>query len=111
MPYRLDRAYGARLGVLRRDDPHGAVRWFDIEPCYVFHPSTPTTTARTITIDVVRYPELWATPGDMPTASLWRWTIDLGRRRGHRAPARRPALRVPSGRRPTHRPAGATGRG
>ena len=37
MPYRFDRSYGARLGVLRRDDPHGAVRWFDIETCYVFH--------------------------------------------------------------------------
>ena len=37
MPYRWDAAYGARLGVLRRDDPHGDVRWFEIEPCYVFH--------------------------------------------------------------------------
>jgi carotenoid cleavage dioxygenase-like enzyme len=25
------------LGVLRRDDPHGMVRWFLIEPCFVMH--------------------------------------------------------------------------
>ena len=25
------------LGVLRRDDPYGPVRWFDIDPCFVFH--------------------------------------------------------------------------
>ncbi|WP_110917390.1 carotenoid oxygenase family protein, partial [Mycolicibacterium holsaticum] len=37
MPYRWDDNYGARFGVLRRDDPHGEVRWFDIDPCYVFH--------------------------------------------------------------------------
>ena len=37
MPYRWDDSYGARLGVLRRDDPYGEVRWFEIDPCYVFH--------------------------------------------------------------------------
>ena len=37
MPYRWDDNYGARLGVLRRDDPFGEIRWFDIDPCYVFH--------------------------------------------------------------------------
>ena len=37
MPYRWDDDYGARFGLLRRDDPFGEVRWFDIEPCYVFH--------------------------------------------------------------------------
>ena len=30
-------AIGARLGVLRRDDPYGGVRWFDVDPCFVFH--------------------------------------------------------------------------
>ena len=37
MPFRWDDNYGARLGVLRRDDPFGEIRWFDIDPCYVFH--------------------------------------------------------------------------
>jgi hypothetical protein len=37
MPYTWTPEYGARLGVLRRDDPYGPVRWFDIDLCYVFH--------------------------------------------------------------------------
>ena len=32
LPYRWDAGYGARLGVLRRDDPYGEVRWFDDRP-------------------------------------------------------------------------------
>src|SRR5699024_7058457 len=32
-PYRWEDSYGARLGVLRRDDPFGEVRWFDVDPC------------------------------------------------------------------------------
>ena len=82
MPYRWDDDYGARLGVLRRDDPHGEIRWFAIDPCYVFH----TLNAHEVTgpggqqivLHVCRYPRLWsadATFGDKPT--LWRWTIDL----------------------------------
>lgn len=74
MPYRWDESYGARLGVLRRDDPHGEVRWFDIDPCYVFHPVNAHDDGTTITIDVVRHPRLWG--GDGP-AVLWRWSIDL----------------------------------
>ena len=31
MPYRCDDNYGARLGVLRRDDPFGEIRSFDID--------------------------------------------------------------------------------
>ena len=77
MPYRFDPAYGARLGVLRRDDPRGPVRWFDIDPCYVFHPVNAHDDGTTITVDVIRYPELWTTPGSVPTANLWRWMIDL----------------------------------
>ena len=45
MPYRWDDDYGARLGVLRRDDPVGQVRWFDIDPCYVFHVANAYDTA------------------------------------------------------------------
>ncbi len=37
LPYRWDDNYGARLGLLRRDDPYGSVRWFDIDSCFVFH--------------------------------------------------------------------------
>jgi carotenoid cleavage dioxygenase-like enzyme len=78
MPYRWDDGYGARLGVLRRDDPFGAVRWFDIDPCYVFHVANAYDDGNSIVLQAVRYPEMWrGTSGFQTDGVLWRWTIDL----------------------------------
>lgn len=63
MPYRWDDDYGARFGVLRRDDPHGEVRWFDVDPCYVFHVANAYDNAGSIVVQAVRYPELWRDTG------------------------------------------------
>jgi carotenoid cleavage dioxygenase-like enzyme len=79
MPYRWDDNYGARLGVLRRDDPFGAIRWFDIDPCYVFHVANAYDVGNSIVLQAVRYPELWRDSGDFGVDGvMWRWTIDLG---------------------------------
>ena len=78
MPYRWDDAYGARLGVLRRDDPFGEVRWFEIDPCYVFHVANAHDTANGLVVQAVRYPELWRNAGGFDAEGyLWSWTIDL----------------------------------
>jgi len=78
MPYRWDDNYGARLGVLRRDDPDGEVRWFDIDPCYVFHVANAYDAGGSIVLQAVRYPELWRENGGFDVDGvLWSWTIDL----------------------------------
>ncbi len=78
IPYRWDDTYGARLAVLRRDDPHGALRWFDIEPCYVFHVVNAYDDGDRIVLHGVRYPEMWRSgSGFGVDAVLWNWTIDL----------------------------------
>jgi carotenoid cleavage dioxygenase-like enzyme len=78
MPYRWDDTYGARLGVLRRDDPFGEVRWFEIDPCYVFHVANAHDTTDGIALQAVRYPELWRDSGGFDAEGvLWEWTIDL----------------------------------
>jgi carotenoid cleavage dioxygenase len=80
MPYRWDDGYGARLGVLRRDDPYGEVRWLDIDPCYVFHPLNAHDDGDRIVVYVMRYAELWRggprSGGVQEKATLWRWTLD-----------------------------------
>jgi carotenoid cleavage dioxygenase len=77
LPYRWDPSYGARLGVLRRDDPLGDVRWFEVEPCYVFHPFNAHDDGTTITVDVSRYAE---PDRDVARPAFpWRWELDLGR--------------------------------
>ncbi|MEV4826360.1 carotenoid oxygenase family protein [Micromonospora sp. NPDC049274] len=79
-PYRWNPAYPARVGVLRRDDPHGAVHWFEVEPCYVFHVACAYDDGNDIVLYVVRYPYLWRSGSGeaYPESNLWRWTIDLG---------------------------------
>jgi len=78
LPYRWDDSYGARLGVLRRDDPYGPVRWLDVDPCYVFHIANAYDSGNSIVLEVVRYPEMWRNSSEFEVdAALWRWTIDL----------------------------------
>lgn len=80
MPYRWDDSYGARLGVLRRDDPFGEIRWFEVDPCYVFHVANAheTSDGKAIVLQAVRYAELWRDNGGFDAnAVMWSWTIDL----------------------------------
>jgi len=77
MPFAWSDGYGARLGVMRRDDPKAPVRWIEIEPCYVFHVMNAYDDGQTIVVDVVRYPELWRDDNrSFERATLHRWTID-----------------------------------
>ncbi len=84
MPYAWDPKYPARIGVMPRDGGNADVRWFDIEPCYVYHPlnaySEVVDGAEILVLDVVRYSRMFDRdrrgPGDSrPT--LDRWTINL----------------------------------
>jgi carotenoid cleavage dioxygenase len=79
-PYRWSDRYGARLGVVSRNDPSAPVRWLEVEPCYVFHVLNAYEDDGRIVIDVVRYRELWrkTSEGFGPT-SLHRWTLDPAR--------------------------------
>jgi carotenoid cleavage dioxygenase-like enzyme len=82
LPYRWDDHYGARLGVLRRDDPYGPVRWLDVDPCYVFHVANAydvrSAGGNSIVLEVVRYPEMWRDSSEFGIdAALWRWKLDL----------------------------------
>jgi carotenoid cleavage dioxygenase len=82
LPYRWDDNYRARLGVLRRNDPYGPIRWLDIDPCYVFHIANAydvtTPGENSIVLEVVRYPEMWRANSEFGIdAALWRWKLDL----------------------------------
>jgi carotenoid cleavage dioxygenase len=80
-PYRWDDSYPARVGVFRRDGDGSDVRWFDVEPCYVFHPLNAYEDADSIVLDVVRHRRMFdaVTVGpDEGPPTLERWTVDLG---------------------------------
>ena len=84
MPYAWDPSYPARIGVMPREGGNRDVRWFDIEPCYVYHPlnaySEDRDGAEVLVLDVVSYPRMFDRdrrgPGDS-RPSLQRWTLNL----------------------------------
>lgn len=55
---RWEPSRGARIGVVLRDDPAAPVRWYEIAPCYVFHPMNAFDDGEAVVLDVVRYPRL-----------------------------------------------------
>jgi carotenoid cleavage oxygenase len=91
MPYAWNPDYPARVGVMPRDGDNSDIRWFDIEPCYVFHPLNAYSEIRdaaggadvkeeVLVLDVVRHARMFDRdrrgPGEsLPT--LDRWTINL----------------------------------
>jgi carotenoid cleavage dioxygenase len=81
-PYRWDPDYRARVGLLARDAEDGtAVEWFDVEPCYVFHPLNAYDDGDQVVLDVVRHPRMFATHllgPDEGKPTLDRWTVDVG---------------------------------
>ena len=78
MPYHWNDEYGARIGVMPRDGSAAELRWYEIEPCYVFHPWNAFETADgRIVLDVARYPELWRkNASQFESATAHRFTLD-----------------------------------
>lgn len=77
MPIRWDDNYPSRLGVMPRNGTDADVRWFDINPCYVFHPMNSYEEGDNIVLDVARFDHIWRESSvDFPPPVLWRWTID-----------------------------------
>jgi carotenoid cleavage dioxygenase len=77
MPIHWSDSYPARLGVMPRNGSDADVRWYDLDPCYVFHPMNAYEDGTSIVIDVARLPHIWReSMFDFPPPSLWRWTID-----------------------------------
>ena len=97
-PYVWNDAHQARLGLLPLGGRGDQVRWFDVAPCYVFHPLNAHDDGDNVVLDVVRYDRMFDAhrlgPDDAAPL-LWRWTIDTVTGRGHRGAAVGPGLRVP----------------
>lgn len=77
LPIRWDDDYPARLGVMPRNGNDAQVIWYDINPCYVFHPMNAYEEDDKIILDVARYSHIWRESNmDFPSPNLWRWIID-----------------------------------
>ncbi len=81
-PYRWNKNYAARVGVLSRDaSGPDAMTWVELDhPCYVFHPMNAYNDERFIVIDLVVHQRVFDSDLLGPTEGLprlERWRIDV----------------------------------
>ena len=78
-PFKFHADAGARLGVMPRTGTNADVRWFEIEPCYVFHAVNAHEEGDTIVMHVSKMREAFGSHSDdyAEVGRLYKWTIDL----------------------------------
>jgi carotenoid cleavage dioxygenase-like enzyme len=75
LPIQWSDEYGARLGVMPRNGSNKDVVWYDIDPCYVYHPLNAYEDGDDIVIDVCRMAHsMKPGAGEVPPV-LHRWVI------------------------------------
>ncbi len=77
-PLGWDDNYGARIGIVSRKGTNADIRWFEVDPCYVFHPLNAYVDGNTVVCDVGRHESMWRGSMEQGTPSfLHRWTFDM----------------------------------
>jgi len=82
-PFGWEPELGSRVGVMARNAKIESIRWFNTDPCYVFHPMNAWEEGDKIIADVMQYPNAPlfpnadGSPGKPASAKLVRWTFDL----------------------------------
>ena len=77
-PLKWDESYGARIGIVPRMGADADVQWFEIHPCYVFHPLNAYVDGDNVVCDVGRHEYMWRdSMNDFPPSYMYRWRFDL----------------------------------
>ena len=84
IPFRWRDDVPARLGVLPRDAESDVTTWFEIDPCFVYHPLNAYDDGSNIVLDVVRHERTFVGGrleggGGPPRLERWRIDPDAGR--------------------------------
>lgn len=77
-PYVWDDDYGARMGIMPRDGGNADVRWYDVDPCYVFHLNNAYDDGDAVVLEGARHDELWRNGANdfRSQPGLHRWRMD-----------------------------------
>ena len=78
-PYTWKDDRPARVGLIPLGGDGADVRWFEVAPCYVFHPLNAHDDGDRVVLDVVRYDRMFDRERlgpDDASPLLWRWTLD-----------------------------------
>ncbi len=78
LPYTWNPAHPSRVGLLPRSGGPGDVRWFEVDPCWVFHTLNAYDDGDSVVVDLCRYEgayDVSVLEGEGPL-TLDRWIID-----------------------------------
>jgi carotenoid cleavage dioxygenase len=77
MPYVWTPSYGSRIGVMPLGGPTSAIRWVEIDNCYVFHGMNAWREGDEVVLDVSRMVSVFAKGSALgSTPRLHRWRIN-----------------------------------
>jgi carotenoid cleavage dioxygenase-like enzyme len=78
LPYTWNPAHQSRVGLLPRGDAAAGVRWFEVDPCWVFHTLNAYDDGGRVVVDLVRYAGAYdvSTLTGRGPLTLDRWVID-----------------------------------
>jgi carotenoid cleavage dioxygenase len=79
MPYQWRPEFGSRIGIMPLAGGADQIKWYDIDPCYVFHSVNAFRRGDEVMVDVCRLTSMFdptVNAGLGGTASLRRWTIN-----------------------------------
>ncbi|MEO8604371.1 MAG: carotenoid oxygenase family protein [bacterium] len=70
--------YGARIGIMPLGGDAAAIRWVEIEPCYVFHEVNAHRDGDDVVIDVCRHDHMFDNGSDLEDSriTLRRWRVN-----------------------------------
>jgi len=81
MPFRWSDDYPTRMGIMPRTGRSAEVKWFEVNPCYIFHTLNAWDEGNSVVLDACRYDEIWREVGDMGSVfakpRLHRFSFDL----------------------------------
>ena len=76
MPYVWKPAYGSRIGVMPLGGPATAIRWVEIENCFVFHGMNAFRDRDDVVLDVSRMAKVFDHSSLGPPPHLHRWRVN-----------------------------------
>jgi carotenoid cleavage dioxygenase len=76
MPYVWKPEYGSRIGVMPLGGPTSAIRWVEIDPCYVFHGMNAFRDGDDVVLDVSRLAKVFDRTTLGPPPHLHRWRVN-----------------------------------
>jgi carotenoid cleavage dioxygenase len=79
LPFRWDDGAPCRFGVMPRTGGSADVRWFDVDPCFIFHTMNAFEQGDEVIMDAARYQRLWVKDSHdfNHPANLTRYSLNM----------------------------------